>query len=48
MLKCKKSAKKFGGMKKSYYLCTRNSEMSCLEQVSSTASVAQLVRAPDC
>lgn len=28
MLKCKKSAKKFGGMKKSYYLCTRNSEMS--------------------
>ena len=35
-------AKKFGGMKKTPYFCIRNSEMSC------SASVAQLVRAPDC
>ena len=39
MLKCKKSAKKFGGMENSLYLCTRKQE---------NASVAQLVRAPDC
>ena len=35
--------KKFAGIKKTHYLCTRKSEMT-----STTASVAQLVRAPDC
>ena len=32
----------FGGLGKTLYLCTRNSEMM------HTASIAQLVRAPDC
>ena len=35
-------SKKFAGIKKLSYLCTRKSEMM------RTASVAQLVRAPDC
>ena len=35
-------AKKFASSKKTTYLCTRN------RQNESTASVAQLVRAPDC
>ena len=38
--KCKISSKKFGGFKKSHYFCIRNREIA--------ASVAQLVRAPDC
>ena len=37
--KQKKFAKTFGGFMESMYLCTRNQE---------NASIAQLVRAPDC
>ena len=35
--------KKFAHYKKTHYLCIRKSEMMC-----KLASVAQLVRAPDC
>ena len=38
----KKVAKKFAHFRKTHYLCTRNRE------IERTASVAQLVRAPDC
>ena len=39
------SSKKFGRTKQSHYLCTRNLAMSCKKN---NASIAQLVRAPDC
>ena len=37
------SSKTFGSFKETYYLCNRLQEISNI-----TASVAQLVRAPDC
>ena len=42
--------KKFAGFKKTPYLCTRKSEMTRPGKslTSKPASVAQLVRAPDC